>query len=78
MRREVIINNELTSVNYESFQIIQPHGKKISFANMPSFNGQNKLLCSLFRTELKIDDFLNIISCCVFEVNRFAVGLCLQ
>ena len=61
LRRELIINNELISVNYESFENIHPHGKKISFANKPNFIGQNNLLCSLFRTQLKTDDFLTLI-----------------
>ena len=80
MSLELIINNEQISVHYERFEniLVHPHCKKIPFANKPNLFGQNNFLYSMFRTELKTDDFLKININCVLLVNRFAVGLLLH
>ena len=74
LRREPVINNELTSVNYESFEnvIVNPHGKKCHSPTCQiSLGRATCCVAYLFRTESKTDDFFNINIRCVLLVNRF-------
>jgi hypothetical protein len=59
LRRELLINNELSFICYKSFDNVHLHGKK---CHSPlSLIQQSNLVCSLYRTEVKTGKFFNVI-----------------